>query len=123
MDGKPESEFNPTPSGQKRVTIDIPANLQAIYANVAFISHTPAEMILDFGQVLPRMPRGKVLSRVIMSPMHAKMLHMALGQQITAYEQQMGKIPLPSSLSLPQQFFRFPPQEDDNDDKSDNDPS
>ncbi len=123
MGGKPEAESNPTPPGQKRVTIDIPANLQAIYANVAFISHTPAEIIFDFGQVLPRMPRGKVLSRVIMSPMHAKMLHMALGQQIAGYEQQMGKIPLPSSLSLPQQFFRFPPQEGDNDDKSDNDPS
>ena len=124
MGGKPESESNPTSSGQKKVTIDIPANLQAVYANVAFISHTPAEIIFDFGQVLPRMPRGKVLSRVIMSPMHAKLLHMALGQQLAAFEKQMGNIPLPSSLSLPQQFFRFPPQEDDNDDnKSDNDPS
>jgi len=123
MGDKPNLESPQPPPGQKRITIDIPADLQAVYANVALISHTPAELVFDFGQVLPRMPRGKVLSRVIMSPIHAKMLHMALGQQINNYERQMGEIPLPSSLSLPQQFFRFPPQEGDNDDKSDNDPT
>lgn len=123
MGGKSESTPKPNPPGQKKVTIDIPTKLEAIYANVALISHTPAEIVFDFGQVMPRMPRGKVLSRVVMSPMHAKMLHMALGQQLAAYEKQMGKIPLPSSVSLPQQFFRFPPQEGENDGKSDNDPS
>ncbi|KAA3659433.1 MAG: DUF3467 domain-containing protein [Chloroflexi bacterium] len=123
MGGKSEADPKQPPPGQKKVTIDIPTTLQAVYANVALISHTPAEIVFDFGQVMPRMPRGKVLSRVIMSPMHAKMLHMALGQQLAAYEKQMGKIPLPSSLSLPQQFFRFPPQEGENGGKSDNDPS
>ena len=115
----PETNPKPNQPGQKKVAIDIPATLQSVYANVAFISHTPAEMIFDFGQVFPRMPRGKVLSRVIMSPMHAKMLHMALGQQIQNYERQMGEIPLPSSLTLPQQFFRFPQQEGGSDDKPD----
>lgn len=123
MGGKSEAESPKNQPGKKKVTIDMPADLQAVYANVALISHTPAEIIFDFGQVLPRMPRGKVLSRVIMSPMHAKMLHMALGQQLAAYEKQMGKIPLPSSVTLPQQFFRFPPQEGDNNGKSDDDSS
>lgn len=119
MSDKPEAGSQPKQPGPKKVTIDIPANLQAVYANVAFISHTPAEIILDFGQVLPRTPRGKVLSRVIMSPMHAKMLYMALGQQIASYERQMGEIKLPASLSLAQQFFRFPPQDSSSDDNSD----
>lgn len=107
------SEQEPTgaqpPANQQRITIDMPKELTAVYANVAFISHTPAEMVLDFAQVLPRTPRGKVLSRVIMSPMHAKMLYSALAQSITKFEQQFGEIRLPTNLA--EQFFRFPQQE------------
>lgn len=95
--------------GQQRITIDMPKELTAVYANVAFISHTPAEMILDFAQVLPRTPRGKILSRIIMSPMHAKMLHNALAQSIGNFERQFGEIRLPTHLA--DQFFRFPQQE------------
>lgn len=108
----------------KRIAIDIPKELQAVYANVAFISHTPAELVFDFAQVLPRTARGRVMSRVIMSPMHAKMLQMALAQQIKNYERQFGEIRLPSSYSLAEQFFRFPQQDsDNNNDSDDNDNS
>lgn len=101
------------PPGQKKIAIDIPKELAAIYANVAFISHTPAEMILDFAQVLPHMPRGKVLARVIMSPMHAKMLQQVLAKNIANYERQFGEIRLATNLA--DQFFRFPPPgSDDN---------
>lgn len=102
-----------------RITIDIPKELKAIYANVAFISHTPAEMVLDFAQVLPRTPRGTVLSRVIMSPMHAKMLQIALSQNISNYERQFGEIRLPQQISLADQLFRFPPAEGGSENKSD----
>lgn len=102
---------SPTPAPQK-ITIDMPKDLTAVYANVAFISHTPAEMIIDFAQVLPRTPRGKILSRIIMSPMHAKMLHTALSQSLATFEQQFGPIRLPTNLA--EQFFRFPPPEGDN---------
>jgi hypothetical protein len=95
--------------GQQKITIDMPKELTAVYANVAFISHTPAEVIFDFAQVLPRTPRGKVMSRIIMSPMHAKLLHNALAQSITNYERQFGEIRLPTHLA--DQFFRFPQQE------------
>lgn len=96
---------------QKRITIDIPKELTAVYANLAFISHTPAEMVLDFAQVLPRMPRGTVQSRIIMSPMHAKMFQMALAQNIANYERQFGEIRLPQqSPNLADSFFRFPQQ-------------
>jgi hypothetical protein len=96
-----------TPTPQK-IAIDIPKDVTAVYANLAFISHTPAEVVLDFAQMLPRMPRGTVNARIIMSPMHAKLLHKALGQNIANYERQFGEIRLPSTIA--DQFFRFPQQ-------------
>jgi hypothetical protein len=103
----------------KRISIDIPKELEAVYANVAFISHTPAEVVLDFAQVLPRSNRGKVKSRVIMSPMHAKMLQKALAQNIANYERQFGEIRMP--MSLADQFFRFPQGESDSDEGQEGD--
>ncbi len=116
MSEQPELPQQPKPE-QKKISIDIPKDLEAVYSNVAFISHTPAEMIFDFAQVLPRTPRGKILSRVIMSPTHAKMLLRALNQNIGNYERQFGEIRLPSTIA--DQFFRFPQQEGgDKDDQS-----
>jgi hypothetical protein len=109
MANNPEPE---QPQGQ-RITIEIPKELAAVYANVAFISHTPAEIVLDFAQVLPRMPKGNVMARVIMSPMHAKMFQMALAQNIANFERQFGEIRIPQQTSLADQLFRFPPQHPD----------
>lgn len=106
------------PPNAKRVAIDIPKDLKAVYGNIAFISHTPAEVVLDFAQVLPRMPKGHVVSRVIMSPMHAKMLQNALAQNLANYERQFGEIRIPQQTTLADQFFRFPPSES-SDDKDD----
>lgn len=103
------------PSQPQRISIQIPTSLKAVYANLAFISHTPAEIVLDFAQLLPRMPRGVVLSRVIMSPMHAKLLQQALSQNIAKYEQQFGEIRLPKQTSLADRFFSFPQQEQNDD--------
>lgn len=101
---------SPTP---QRITIEIPKELEAVYANIAFISHTPAEIVLDFAQFLPRTPKGSVKARVIMSPMHAKMLYSALAQNIANYERQFGEIKIPQQPSLADQLFRFPPQNPD----------
>ena len=104
---------------QKRINIEFPKDLEAVYANVAFISHTPAELVVDFAQVLPRIPKGNVVSRVIMSPMHAKMLHAALAQNISNYERQFGEIRLPQQMSIADQFFKFPQGSSDEDSESD----
>lgn len=90
----------------KQISVDVAKDLEAVYANLAFISHTPAEMVIDFAQILPRTPRGQIKSRVIMSPMHAKMLQAALTQNIANYERQFGPIQMPRNLA--QQFFTFP---------------
>lgn len=107
----------PNEAPKKRINIHLPKDLNPVYANVAFISHSLAEMVIDFAQVLPRSPSGSIQSRVVMTPMHAKLLHMALSQNLANYESKYGEIRLPQRGSaLADNFFRFP-QEGPEDDK------
>ena len=102
------TDSSPEQPKQTRITIDLPKELRPVYANVAFINYTPAEMVLDFAQVLPRTPRGQVTARVIMSPVHAKLLHAALGQNIANFERQFGEIRVfHTRPNLADNFFRF----------------
>lgn len=73
---------------------------QGVYANLAVINHTDAEFTLDFVYVQPQAPRGKVRSRIITSPRHAKGLLIALSENLRHYEQQHGPIdPGPQAAS------------------------
>jgi hypothetical protein len=65
---------------------------EGIYSNIAFISHSPSEFILDFARVLPRVPKAKVYARIVMTPQHARLLLNALEENIKKYESQFGKI-------------------------------
>ena len=65
---------------------------EGIYANLAMIMHSPTEIIIDFARVMPRSPKSKVLARIIMTPMHAKLLHKALTDNIKKFEGQFGEI-------------------------------
>lgn len=105
---------------QKKISIELPKDLEANYANLAFITHTPAEIVLDFAQYLPRMPKGQVMARIIMSPVHAKLLQMALAQNISNYERQFGEIRLPNRPNLADELFRYRQGNDDDDDESGN---
>lgn len=67
---------------------------EGIYANLAMITHSPTEMIIDFARVMPRTPKARVLSRIIMTPMHAKLLNKALTDNIKKFEGQFGEIKL-----------------------------
>ncbi len=62
------------------------------YVNIANIIHNPAEFVLDFGRVVPGRTDVKVLSRVLMSPVHAKQLLAALAQNLGLYEKNFGEI-------------------------------
>ena len=62
------------------------------YANFVVITHSPAEFVMDFIRVLPGMTKSKVKSRIIMAPMHAKTLMMALKDNIKKYENKFGEI-------------------------------
>lgn len=68
---------------------------EGIYSNIAFIAHSPSEVILDFARVLPGLPKARVLARIIMTPQHAKSLLGALEQNLKNYEGQFGVIKLP----------------------------
>ena len=63
-----------------------------VYSNLAIITHSPNEFILDFAQMMPGTPKAKVRSRVIMNPLNAKRLYKALADNIAKYEQQFGTI-------------------------------
>lgn len=90
----------------KRINIELPPELEAIYANFAVISHSPSEVIIDFARILPNMPKAKVYARIVTTPLHAKLLLRALQQNVERYEAQFGEIHLPSGGDdLASQFF------------------
>ncbi len=65
---------------------------QGIYSNLAIISHSSSEFVLDFVHVMPGTPKAKVRSRIILTPEHAKRLMHALQDNIAKYEKVMGPI-------------------------------
>ncbi len=80
---------------QRQIQIEVPTELEAIYANFALITHSPSEMIVDFARMLPNAPKTKVYARIIMTPMNAKLLHRALGDNLVKYEDKFGEIKTP----------------------------
>lgn len=67
---------------------------EGVYSNLALITHSPSEFVLDFARILPGVQRAKVYARVVMTPMHAKLLLNALDENIKKFEDQFGKIKL-----------------------------
>ena len=67
---------------------------EGIYANLAIISHSPSELIIDFARVMPGVQKARVLSRIIMTPQHAKMMQKALTDNIKKFESQFGEVKL-----------------------------
>jgi hypothetical protein len=91
---------------QMEIKIEVPPDLDAIYANFAMITHTPSEIVIDFARVLPNAPNAKVHARIVSTPMHAKLLLRALSENLEKYEEQYGEIKLPAEGdALIQQLF------------------
>jgi hypothetical protein len=86
--------------------MEMPEDLEPLYSNLARISHTPAEIIVDFSRMLPAQARFKVLARVILSPIGAKFLLRALGENIARYEASFGGIQLPGESGLAGDLFK-----------------
>ena len=63
-----------------------------IYSNLAVITHSPAEFVVDFIRVMPGMPKAPVKARIILTPEHAKRLMNALEDNIAKYEAANGPI-------------------------------
>lgn len=81
------------PQGQQQINVELQEKeAEGIYANLAMIVHSPTEIVIDFARVMPRTPKARVLSRVIMTPMNAKLLLGALTDNLKKYETQFGEI-------------------------------
>jgi hypothetical protein len=74
------------------------------YSNLAIISHSPSEFVVDFIRVLPNVPKAKVKSRIILTPQHAKRLLMAMKDNIQKFETQFGKIEDTEMPVIPMNF-------------------
>ncbi|HZW40452.1 MAG: DUF3467 domain-containing protein [Syntrophothermus sp.] len=98
------------PQGQQ-INIELgEKEAEGIYSNLAIITHSPAEFILDFTRIVPGVPKARVLSRIITTPQHAKMLLRALKENIDKYEAMFGEI----RIDPPQaQHFGFTPVKKD----------
>lgn len=74
------------------------------YANLAIITHSHAEFVIDFVNVMPGTPKSKVKSRIILTPQHAKRLMRALAENVQKYESTHGPIQDIEEIQLPLNF-------------------
>ena len=74
---------------------------EGTYSNLAIITHSPNEFIVDFAQLMPGTPKAKVRSRVIMNPLNAKRLYKALAENLSKYESNFGTIKEVNNEVLP----------------------
>ena len=74
------------------------------YANLAIITHSHAEFVVDFVNVMPGTPKSKVKSRIIFTPMHAKRFMKAMIENIQRYEDANGHIKDIEQVEIPMNF-------------------
>jgi hypothetical protein len=106
-----DNNSNNPPKGQQ-INIELgEKEAEGIYSNLAIITHSPAEFIIDFTRIVPGVPKAKVHARIITTPQHAKMLMKALKDNIEKFEARFGAINVESP---PEQHFGFvPPKKDE----------
>lgn len=74
------------------------------YANLAIITHSHAEFVIDFVNVMPGTPKSRVKSRIILTPQHAKRFMKALIENIDRFEEVNGSIKDLEEVQLPLNF-------------------
>lgn len=80
---------------QHGIDIELSAEVaQGHYSNLAIISHSTSEFILDFAALLPGLPKANVRSRIILTPEHAKRLLLSLQENVARYEANVARIEL-----------------------------
>lgn len=65
---------------------------EGTYSNLAIITHSNAEFVVDFIRVMPGVPKAKVKSRIVLTPHHAKRLLLALSDNVNKFEESFGEI-------------------------------
>ncbi len=89
-------------NNENQINIELSAEVaEGIYSNLAIISHSSSEFVIDFIRIMPGLPKAPVKSRIILTPEHAKRLLFALQENIAKYEQQNGKIKIDENSFMP----------------------
>jgi hypothetical protein len=102
---------NPTqnkPTPPPPPALEVPPDLKTDYANVVRIAHSPSELVFDFAHLLPGVTPARVCTRVVMSPLGAKLLQRALAENLSRYESAFGEIKVPGEGSLADFLFKPP---------------
>jgi len=90
---------------QNQLNIEISEEVaEGEYANLAIITHSHAEFVIDFVNVMPGTPKSKVKSRIILTPQHAKRFMKALTENIQRFEAANGKIQDLEDVQIPMTF-------------------
>ncbi len=85
--------MNQTKKQANQINIELSEEVvDGIYSNLAIISHSNSEFIVDFIRMMPGIDKAKVKSRIILTPQHAKRLHKALKDNIEKFESNFGQI-------------------------------
>ena len=78
---------------QEQLNIELTEEIaQGTYSNLAIITHSPSEFVVDFVLAMPGLPKAHVKSRIILTPEHAIRLMLAIQDNITKYESIHGPI-------------------------------
>lgn len=92
-------------ASQNQLNIELSEELaEGIYSNLAIITHSNAEFVVDFINVMPGAPKAKVKSRIVLTPQHAKRLLKALAENVKKFEQVNGPIKDIEPVSIPMNF-------------------
>jgi len=98
----------PKPPSLKLPPMELPADLLVEYVNLVRIAHSPSELVFDFAHMLPGGGPARVSSRIVMSPLGAKLFQRALGENLAKYEATFGEINVPGNTTLADNLFRPP---------------
>jgi len=99
------------PQQQQQINIELgEKEAEGIYSNLAIITHSPAEFVIDFTRVLPGIPKAKVHARIIMTPQHTKMLLGAIKDNIDKFEKKFGEIKIAGDPAAQILGFQTPPK-------------
>ena len=78
---------------KNQISIELKEDIaQGTYSNLAIITHSSSEFVIDFVRIMPGMPKANVKSRIILTPEHAKRLLLALKDNLSKFESVHGPI-------------------------------
>lgn len=97
--------MNSIPEQPNQLNIEISEEVsEGAYANLAIITHSHAEFVIDFVNVMPGTPKSKVKSRIILTPFHAKRFMKAMIENVNKFEAANGPIQDLEQIEVPFTF-------------------